>query len=118
MDGGFRHLPGGVDQYLEVRRKAVAGPASGSPADASAPAKKISSLGGAELRNAQKELGSIDRKVVKLQERIAQKHEKLASHDQSDFAGLGELGVKLTELEETIATLETRWVELTELIEG
>ncbi|TFD68740.1 ABC-F family ATP-binding cassette domain-containing protein [Cryobacterium ruanii] len=118
MDGGFRHLPGGVDQYLEVRRKAVAGPASGSPTDAAAANKKIPTLGGAELRNAQKELGSIDRKVVKLQERIAQKHEKLAAHDQSDFAGLGELGVKLTELEETIATLETRWVELTELIEG
>ena len=118
MDGGFRHLPGGVDQYLEVRRKAVAGPASGSPTDAADANKKIPTLGGAELRNAQKELGSIDRKVVKLQERIAQKHEKLAAHDQSDFAGLGELGVKLTELEETIATLETRWVELTELIEG
>jgi ATPase subunit of ABC transporter with duplicated ATPase domains len=118
MDGGFRHLPGGVDQYLEVRRKAVAGPASGTPADASGSAKKIPTLGGAELRNAQKELGSIDRKVVKLQERIAQAHEKLAAHDQSDFAGLGALGVKLTELEETIVTLETRWVELTELIEG
>ena len=118
MDGGFRHLPGGVDQYLEVRRKAVAGPPSGSPVDVSGTTKKISNLGGAELRNAQKELGSIDRKVAKLQERIAHKHEKLASHDQSDFAGLGELGVKLTELEETIAALETRWVELTELIEG
>ncbi|WP_105035737.1 ABC-F family ATP-binding cassette domain-containing protein [Cryobacterium aureum] len=118
MDGGFRHLPGGVDQYLEVRRKAVAGPAAGSPTDASGAKKKIPTLGGAELRNAQKELGSIDRKVVKLQERIALKHEKLAAHDQSDFAGLGALGVKLTELEETIATLETRWVELTELIEG
>ncbi|WP_104126998.1 ABC-F family ATP-binding cassette domain-containing protein [Cryobacterium sp. Y57] len=118
MDGGFRHLPGGVDQYLEVRRKAVAGPASGTPADAASANKKIPTLGGAELRNAQKELGSIDRKVVKLQERIAQKHEKLATHDQFDFAGLSELGVKLTELEETIATLETRWVELTELIEG
>ncbi|TFB65324.1 MULTISPECIES: ABC-F family ATP-binding cassette domain-containing protein [Cryobacterium] len=118
MDGGFRHLPGGVDQYLEVRRKAVAGPASGTPADASGSAKKIPTLGGAELRNAQKELGSIDRKVVKLQERIAQAHENLAVHDQSDFAGLGALGVKLTELEETIVTLETRWVELTELIES
>ncbi|TFD04643.1 ABC-F family ATP-binding cassette domain-containing protein [Cryobacterium sp. TMT1-66-1] len=118
MDGGFRHLPGGVDQYLEVRRKAVAGPAQGSPTDAAGKAKKIPTLGGAELRNAQKELGSIDRKVVKLQERIALKHERLAAHDQSDFAGLGALGVKLTELEETIATLETRWVELTELIEG
>jgi ATPase subunit of ABC transporter with duplicated ATPase domains len=118
MDGGFRHLPGGVDQYLEVRRKAVAGPASGTPADASGSAKKISTLGGAELRNAQKELGSIDRKVVKLQERIGQAHEKLAAHNQSDFAGLGALGVKLTELEETIVALETRWVELTELIEG
>jgi len=118
MDGAFRHLPGGVDQYLEVRRKAVAGPASGSPADAGAPAKKKSSLGGAELRNAQKELASIDRKVAKLQERIVLKHEKIAAHDQSDFSGLGQLGVKLSELEGAIATLETRWVELSELLES
>ncbi|WP_104138706.1 ABC-F family ATP-binding cassette domain-containing protein [Cryobacterium sp. Y62] len=118
MDGDFRHLPGGVDQYLEVRRQAVAGPAAGSPTDASSKTKNVPTLSGAELRNAQKELGSIDRKMVKLQERIAQKHEKLAAHDQSDFAGLGTLGMKLTELEETIAALETRWVELTELIEG
>lgn len=118
MDGGFRHLPGGVDQYLEVRRKAVAGPASGSPTDASGPIKKKSSLGGAELRNAQKELASIDRKVAKLQDRIVLKHEKIAAHDQTDFAGLGALGVKLSELEGSIATLETRWVELSELLES
>jgi len=118
MDGGFRHLPGGVDQYLEVRRKAVAGPASGSPADGNGTAKKKSSLGGAELRNAQKELASIDRKVAKLQDRIVLKHEKIAAHDQSDFSGLGELGVKLSELEGSIATLETRWVELSELLES
>ncbi|KFF60850.1 ABC transporter ATPase [Cryobacterium sp. MLB-32] len=118
MDGGFRHLPGGVDQYLEVRRKAVAGPASGSPADGSASAKKKSSLGGAELRNAQKELASIDRKIAKLQDRIVLKHEKIAAHDQTDFTGLGALGVKLSELEGSIATLETRWVELSELLES
>jgi ATPase subunit of ABC transporter with duplicated ATPase domains len=118
MDGAFRHLPGGVDQYLDLRRKAVAGPAQGSPADASGPVKKVSSLGGAELRNAQKELASIDRKVVKLQDRIVLKHEKIAAHDQSDFAGLGALGVKLSELEESVATLETRWVELSVLLES
>ncbi|TFD53471.1 ABC transporter ATP-binding protein [Cryobacterium frigoriphilum] len=118
MDGAFRHLPGGVDQYLELRHKAVAGPAQGSPADASGPVKKVSSLGGAELRNAQKELASIDRKVVKLQDRIVLKHEKIAAHDQSDFAGLGALGVKLSELEASVATLETRWVELSVLLES
>ncbi|MFC5929609.1 ABC transporter ATP-binding protein [Cryobacterium melibiosiphilum] len=118
MDGAFRHLPGGVDQYLELRRKAVAGPAQGSPTDASGPAKKVSSLGGAELRNAQKELASIDRKVIKLQDRIVLKHEKIAAHDQSDFVGLGALGVKLSELEASVAALETRWVELSVLLES
>jgi ATPase subunit of ABC transporter with duplicated ATPase domains len=117
MDGAFRHLPGGVDQYLELRRKAVAGPAQASPTDAAGPAKKVSTLGGAELRNAQKELASIDRKVIKLQDSIVLGHEKIAAHDQSDFVGLAALGAKLGELEASVAKLETRWVELSLLLD-
>ncbi len=117
-DGAFRHLPGGVDQYLQLRTKgesaltgspteSLGGPVGGSTKTA---------LGGAELRNAQKELASIDRKVAKRQTEIAALHEKLAVHDQSDFAGLGKLSTELGELEESIASFETRWLELSELL--
>ena len=118
MDGHLRHLPGGVDQYLQLRTKGESA-LTGSPTESAAGpigGSKKSALSGAELRNAQKELASIDRKVAKRQTEIAALHEKLAVHDQSDFAGLGKLSTELGELEESIASFETRWLELSELL--
>ncbi len=118
-DGAFRHLPGGVDQYLELRKKAVAGPSSGSPTESSsASGSRKLAIGGADLRNAQKELASTDRKVAKQLSRMAALHQSLAVHDQSDYEGLGTLTGELQELEASVADLETRWIELSELIEG
>jgi ABC-type multidrug transport system ATPase subunit len=127
MDGGFRHLPGGVDQYLELRRKAESGGSgsTGSPTEAagasgsgSGQGSRKLAIGGADLRNAQKELASIDRKVAKQQARIAALHEQLAVHDQSDYDGLGTLTREIAELNASVAGFETRWIELSELIEG
>ena len=121
-EGGFRHLPGGVDQYLEMRKRQISG--NDKPAEANAAntsggkASRTLAIGGADLRNAQKELASIDRKVAKQNARIAALHESLAVHDQSDFDGLGALSTELQSLEIAIAGFETRWIELSELIEG
>ena len=121
-DGAFRHLPGGVDQYLQLRKKQVSGGSTGpngSPTEASgsAPGQKGKlAVGGAELRNAQKELASTGRKVVKAQDRIKALHESLAVHDQTDYTGLGVLSSELDQLEDTVVGLETRWLELSELI--
>ncbi|HEV7566439.1 MAG TPA: ABC transporter C-terminal domain-containing protein, partial [Microbacteriaceae bacterium] len=80
------------------------------------PAK--STLSGAELRNSQKEIAAIDRKLVKLADQIAQAHECLAVHDQSDYDGLGTLTAELRRLEAQVVELETRWLELSELLGG
>lgn len=127
MDGAFRHLPGGVDQYLELRRKQDAGGGSastgspteaGSGSDSGSTGSRKLAIGGADLRNAQKELASIDRKVAKQQARIAALHEELALHDQNDYDGLGKLTSEIAELNASVAGFETRWIELSELIEG
>ncbi|MBC7460830.1 MAG: ABC-F family ATP-binding cassette domain-containing protein, partial [Thermoleophilia bacterium] len=121
-EGAFRHLPGGVDQYLEMRKRQVSGndkPAAANAANTSGgKATRKLAIGGADLRNAQKELASIDRKVAKQNARIAALHESLATHDQADYDGLGALGTELQGLETSIAGFETRWIELSELIEG
>ncbi|RXZ48137.1 ABC transporter C-terminal domain-containing protein, partial [Agromyces binzhouensis] len=85
----------------------------GASAAASAPA-----LTGADRRSAEKELSSIDRRLEKLQVQIAEQHEKLARHDQSDYVGLGALGDELRSLEDSVADLETRWLEVSEQLEG
>ncbi len=129
-EGQFRHLPGGVEQYIEMRKKQVAADADsvgfesvvGSNDTAQGAQKPAASnkpkLGGAELRNAQKELASIDRKIAKWQQQIAEIHEKLATHDQSDYDGLGALSAQLTKLENDVVTNEARWIELSELLES
>jgi ABC transport system ATP-binding/permease protein len=114
LDGRFRHLPRGVEQYLELRSKSLA-------AELSAPLKQAapvhtSSLKGAELRNAEKEYAAAGRKIEKLQDQIVDIHLKLAEHDQSDYAGLGTLSTDLRGLETSLADVETRWLELSELL--
>ncbi|WEO76229.1 ABC-F family ATP-binding cassette domain-containing protein [Cryobacterium sp. SO2] len=120
-EGGFHHLPGGVDQYLELRKRQVAGGSftadAASPTSASVKSSGKPALGGAELRNAQKELASIDRKVAKQQAKIKELHNTLAAHDQSDYAGLGKLTAEVTAAEDAVAGFETRWVELSVLLE-
>ncbi|WP_022886619.1 ABC-F family ATP-binding cassette domain-containing protein [Glaciibacter superstes] len=123
-DGAFRHLPGGVDQYLDLRKGSGSGGATGSPTESSAaagasgraPAKPA--IGGADLRNAQKEIASTERKLAKRQSEIAALHEKIAVHDQSDYTGLGTLTAQLQELDASVTSLETRWLELSELLAG
>lgn len=55
--------------------------------------------------------------MEKLQSRIAEQHELIASHDQSDFEGLGVLSQRLAAIEGEVAELETSWLQLSELLE-
>jgi ABC transport system ATP-binding/permease protein len=110
LGGQLRHLPRGVDEYLELK---AAPTASAKPAAAAA---KPAGLGGAELRNAQKELAAADRKIAKLTESIATQHAALAAHDQSDYEGLGALSTKLRATEAELSALEERWLELSTLL--
>jgi ABC-type multidrug transport system ATPase subunit len=131
LDGHLRHLPGGVDQYLQLRAgQASSGRVEAQPrvettsagfdapiSSATQPAQKPK-LGGADLRNAEKERGAIERKLAKLQGEEAGIHERLAAHDQSDYEGLTGLSSELRALEAQVADLETRWLVVTALIEG
>ncbi|OCG74411.1 ABC-F family ATP-binding cassette domain-containing protein [Microbacterium sediminis] len=122
LDGRFRHLPGGVEEYLRLRAAQAAAPrsaAEGARAVASAPAAAApAGLTGAERRAAEKELASIDRKLQTLQQRIAAIHADMAAHDSSDFAGLSALNDALRALEAETAELEERWLELGEQLDG
>jgi ATP-binding cassette subfamily F protein uup len=128
MHGHFTHLPNGVDQYLALRAKEVAAPpATKSVSNASTSASPSATheatspqatpqLSGAELRNAQKEIGSVERKIAKQQADVLAIHERMAAHDPNDFVGLGELATELARAEGTIADLELRWLELSDLL--
>ncbi|HTY26928.1 MAG TPA: ABC-F family ATP-binding cassette domain-containing protein [Mycobacterium sp.] len=114
LDGHLRHLPGGVDEYLRIaaRRRADAGSERSSE---ETPAR--TTLSGAELRALEKEIAALDRALAKLSERVNAKHVELAEHDQSDHVGISRLTQELRGLEGEVAEKETRWLELSDLIE-
>ncbi|ETZ40780.1 heme ABC exporter, ATP-binding protein CcmA [Mycobacterium avium MAV_120709_2344] len=112
LDGRLRHLPGGIDEYLRLaaqRRDAAppAGPTSVAP----------QAMSGAQRRAAEKELAAADRRLARLAEQIKDKHEELAAHDQSDHVGITRLTRELRALEDEVAAAESRWLELSELLE-
>jgi ABC-type multidrug transport system ATPase subunit len=117
LEGHLRHLPGGVDEYLRLRRAQQATDAAPEP-DRRPVEPATSSLTGADRRNAEKEVASIDRRLGKLQADIAAAHDRIAAHDQSDYVGLGALTDELRALETQLADLETRWLELSEQLES
>lgn len=131
LDGHLRDLPRGVDQYLELRRatdaarrsdaadsrRADSSSATTAPA-AAASAPAAPALAGAERRAVEKELSAIDRRLEKLQGEIASAHERLAKHDQGDYVGLTALGDELRALETSVVDLETRWLEVSEILEA
>ncbi|MFA9276703.1 MAG: ABC-F family ATP-binding cassette domain-containing protein [Rhodoluna sp.] len=117
LEGHFTHLPNGVDQYLALRAKQMAAPSISVTAQATATMNKpVPKLAGAELRNAEKEFGSIERKIAKQQADVAEIHVKMAAHDQNDYVGLGEYSDQISKCEGTIADLEMRWLELSDLL--
>jgi ABC transport system ATP-binding/permease protein len=122
LDARLRHLPGGVDEYLRLRRDAPAGTGAGParPAGAStaAAAPSAPALGGAERRAAEKELAALDRRLAKLGEQIAAQHAAFADADQSDYALLARMQDDLGALERETAAAEERWLELSDLLEG
>ncbi len=116
INGHLRHLPGGVDEYLRItaQKGEKATPRDGvKPATAGSPA-----LSGAELRTMQKEISALDRSLTKLAGKVDAKHVELAEHDQSDHVGIGRLTAELRELEAELASTESRWLELSELVES
>ncbi|MGP5640086.1 ABC-F family ATP-binding cassette domain-containing protein [Brachybacterium tyrofermentans] len=146
LNGTVRHVPGGVQQYLELRaeadakgtvqttggRKAASGAAGagsgtdtgtggGSGAGSEDPARSTAGAaagsGGAEAHAARKELSATERRMEKLMGQTKKLHEKLAAHDQSDYQGLQSITEELRAIESEVTGLEERWLELSEQID-
>ncbi|KXO89091.1 ABC-F family ATP-binding cassette domain-containing protein [Tsukamurella pseudospumae] len=119
LERRLRHLPGGVDEYLALRRaERGAGSASVSGSSGSTVTAPESGLSGAELRAAQKEVTAVERRMAKLSEQIQKAKNALADHDQGDYAGLADEMKKISALEDELAEQELRWLELSESLEG
>nr|WP_024541605.1 ABC-F family ATP-binding cassette domain-containing protein [Bifidobacterium choerinum] len=139
IGGKIRHLPGGVQDYLDIvdalRRgedplgmnkaggaadsavdadtvkaeEAAAGLADGSPAEAAVP-----KLSGKAYADASRRVSAIERKLEKLATQKDELEERMAAHDPSDYAGLNELNRQLQVLTAESDGLEAEWLDLSE----
>ncbi|NVM99275.1 ABC-F family ATP-binding cassette domain-containing protein [Arthrobacter sp. SDTb3-6] len=114
-DGKLRGLPGGVDQYLELREEALSAasrPAASGAAGGAAP----SGPSEAEKREARKNLNRVERQLSKIAAAEAKVHAQMADK-VGDYEALGELNAKLGELAGEKEALELEWLEASEVLE-
>lgn len=119
-DGHLRDLPGGVEQYLELRRQQLAAASGAAGAtSATAEAKNAPSQGeqgalsGAQRHAAAKNLARLERQLDKVSAQIAKLHAdmEVASADPGRVNDLIELGKQLSQAQERQADIELEWLE-------
>ena len=126
-DGSVRDLPGGVEQYLRLRREA-AGPARGAAASASSPTTSIAggaraergATSGAKRHEARKALARIERRMERSSQAVAALHVRMEeiSADPARVGELAELGRELVAAQAAHAELEEQWLEAAEALEA
>ncbi len=117
FDGRLRHLPGGVDEYLRLRREQAKTRDTRKAASRPAATDDASGMSSAERRAAQKEVAAIERRLGKLATEANSLHQRMAEHAQADHTGLVKLADQLQVVEGETAELEERWLELSDLID-
>ncbi|HEX3909185.1 MAG TPA: ABC-F family ATP-binding cassette domain-containing protein [Solirubrobacteraceae bacterium] len=118
-DGGIRHLPGGIEQYIEQRRtveqQSKRAPdesdSDGVPAGARLRAERK------QTQRAERELKQMEGALERLVEREAALNEQMAAV-ATDHTRLAELQSEFGELLSAREQLETQWLQTSESLEG
>ena len=129
IDGKIRHLPGGVDEYLQIveklQRDHENSISTASTVNASSTANSTTKessestvaepkLTGKAYHDAARRVSAIERKLTKLEEEKSQIEAQMAAHNPSDFVGLQSLNEDLQKNEQETSALEDEWMKLSE----
>ena len=144
IGGKIRHLPGGVQDYLDMTEaikngkdpfadekagktgrgrkngddvsadSSTSAGDSGDVADSAATAPKLT---GKAYHEASRRVSAIERKLAKLEEQKADVESRMAAHDPSDYEGLNKLNEQLQAVTDESESLEMEWMELSEQLE-
>jgi len=147
IGGKVRHLPGGVQDYLDMvedlkNGKGLPGDKTGFAGTGGSSAKRGAQgkgsaaesvpqstssegtqdsaepkLSGKAFHEASKRVNAIERKLAKLEEQKSGLEAQMASHDPSDYEGLNKLNEQLTAVNSESDDLEAEWLELSEQLE-
>lgn len=145
IDGKIRHLPGGVDEYLQIveklqrehenninsaktqnsnesnesseNNKNSGNSEINSASAASAASVSAPKLTGKAYHDATRRVAAIERKLAKLEDQKSNIESQMASHDPSDFVGLQALNEELQQNAQETSDLEEEWMELSEQLQ-
>ena len=130
INGKIRHLPRGVDEYLELvgrstdERGGVVASSSGKASASKQPSASAgeqatgtaSKLSGGEIRALRKSMASAERKMDTLRGKIEGIHQAMTEVDPSDYVKLGDMQKEIKEIEAQIEALEEEWMEAAEAL--
>ena len=130
INGKIRHLPRGVDEYLELvgrttdERGGVVASSSGKASASKQPstsageqaAGAASKLSGGEIRAFRKSMASAERKMDTLRGKIEGIHQAMTEVDPSDYVKLGDMQKEIKQIEAQIEALEEEWMEAAEAL--
>ena len=130
INGKIRHLPRGVDEYLELvgrttdERGGVVASSNGKASASKQPSTSAgeqatgaaSKLSGGEIRTLRKSMASAERKMDTLRGKIEGIHQAMTEVDPSDYVKLGDMQKEIKEIEAQIEALEEEWMEAAEAL--
>lgn len=115
-DGRIRDLPGGVEEYLELRRKSLSADAA-----VASRGERTRGLTGRQRREAEKEMASLERRMSKCEQAIAKLEEEMAlgaSVAEPDVGRLSELARMVEQHRLDHEELEAAWLSVGERLES
>ena len=131
INGKIRHLPRGVDEYLELvgrttdERGGVVASASGKASTSKQTSEPVgeqatgaaSKLSGGEIRALRKSMASAERKMDTLRGKIEGIHQAMTEVDSSDYVKLGDMQKEIKQIEAQVEALEEEWMEAAEALD-
>lgn len=132
IDGRLRHLPRGIDEYLELTGTADKGSGPASPREARSAAAGATgaaeeaedgqppkaALTGGQQRELRKALASTEKRLATLKAKMEAKQAEMAAANPSDYVALGSLQAEIAGFQAQAEELELAWLEAAEALEG
>ena len=109
-DQAFTDLPGGIEQYLDSRRKMLANATVKTGAGNNLVGMKVSKLSPARERELRKATDKFERQLSKIEVQIGVVHDQMLEFSH-DFERVAQCDVELRELNESKETIELQWIQ-------
>ena len=116
-EGGIRHLPGGIEQYIEERHEVNESPRAQSPPRQGLSAGARTRVARKETQRSERELRRLERDIEELTQQEKALNEQMAAN-ATDHGRLAELQSELELLAAEREQIETSWLEASESLES